>query len=69
MLGSMHDAEDMLQETLLSAWRGLGAFEQRASLRSWLYQIATNRCRNVSRHARRAPGVQVSVLGPTGDTS
>jgi RNA polymerase sigma-70 factor (TIGR02960 family) len=55
MLGSMHDAEDMLQETLLSAWRGLGAFEQRASLRSWLYQIATNRCLNVLRHARRAP--------------
>jgi RNA polymerase sigma-70 factor (TIGR02960 family) len=44
LLGSVQDAEDMLQETLLSAWRGLDRFEGRSSLRSWLYRIATNTC-------------------------
>ena len=44
MLGSLQDAEDALQETLLAAWRGLGGFEGRASLRSWLYRVATNAC-------------------------
>jgi RNA polymerase sigma-70 factor (ECF subfamily) len=44
MLGSVHDAEDALQEALLRAWRGLGRFEGRSSVRSWLYTIATNTC-------------------------
>ncbi|MEU2102558.1 RNA polymerase subunit sigma-70 [Nocardia sp. NPDC019255] len=53
LLGSLTDAEDMLQETLLAAWRGLPGFQQRSSLRSWLYRIATNRCLNALRDARR----------------
>ena len=54
MLGSFQDAEDALQDTLLAAWQGLGGFiEERASLRTWLYKIATNRCLNVLRSASR----------------
>jgi RNA polymerase sigma-70 factor (TIGR02960 family) len=56
ILGSLQDAEDALQETLLAAWRGLEGYEQRASLRTWLYRIATNRCLNSLRATdRRAP--------------
>jgi RNA polymerase sigma-70 factor (ECF subfamily) len=55
ILGSMQDAEDVLQETLLGAWHGLELFEQRASLRAWLYRIATNRCLNALRDAGRRP--------------
>jgi RNA polymerase sigma-70 factor (TIGR02960 family) len=55
ILGSVHDAEDMVQETLLAAWRGLRSFEGRASVRSWLYRIATNRCLNVLRGRGRRP--------------
>jgi RNA polymerase sigma-70 factor (ECF subfamily) len=54
MLGSVHDAEDALQEALLSAWRGLARFEGRSSLRSWLYAIATNAClRAIERRPKR----------------
>src|SRR6266699_6042667 len=44
ILGSAQDAEDAVQETLLAAWRGLGGFEGRASVRTWLYRVATSRC-------------------------
>ncbi|MGH3232825.1 MAG: sigma-70 family RNA polymerase sigma factor [Streptosporangiaceae bacterium] len=55
MLGSFQDAEDAVQDTLLAAWQGLGGFEGRASLRTWLYRIATNRCLNARRSASRRP--------------
>ena len=54
-LGSIHDAEDALQETLLDAWKGLGAFEARSSVRTWLYRVATNRCLKILRSAGRRP--------------
>jgi RNA polymerase sigma-70 factor (ECF subfamily) len=53
ILGSVHDAEDLLQETLLAAWRGIGGYEERASIRTWLYRIATNRCLNALRSGAR----------------
>jgi RNA polymerase sigma-70 factor (TIGR02960 family) len=53
ILGSLTDAEDVLQETLLAAWRGLDGFEGRASVRAWLYRIATNRCLNLVRAGNR----------------
>jgi RNA polymerase sigma-70 factor (ECF subfamily) len=55
LLGSVQDAEDLVQETLLAAWRGLDGFEERASLRSWLYRIATNRTLNAIRERGRRP--------------
>jgi RNA polymerase sigma-70 factor, ECF subfamily len=65
MLGSLHDAEDALQEASLRAWRGLGRFEGRSSLRSWLYTIATNTCLN--HIARRPKRVLPIDYGPTAD--
>lgn len=55
MLGSLQDAEDALQDLLVAAWQGLAGFEGRASIRTWLYRIATNRCLNALRSARRRP--------------
>jgi RNA polymerase sigma-70 factor (TIGR02960 family) len=55
IVGSVHDAEDMVQETLLAAWRGLAGFEERSSVRAWLYRIATNRCLNGLRDSGRRP--------------
>lgn len=53
ILGSVQDAEDLVQETLLAAWRGIGGYEERASVRTWLYRIATNRCLNALRAGSR----------------
>jgi RNA polymerase sigma-70 factor (TIGR02960 family) len=55
ILGSAQDAEDAVQETLLAAWRGLGGFEGRASVRTWLYRVATSRCLHALRSASRRP--------------
>ncbi|HEX9357049.1 MAG TPA: sigma-70 family RNA polymerase sigma factor [Streptosporangiaceae bacterium] len=55
ILGSLADAEDVMQETLLAAWRGLPQYQGRASLRAWLYRIATNRCLNALRASSRRP--------------
>ncbi|HEY1916143.1 MAG TPA: sigma-70 family RNA polymerase sigma factor [Streptosporangiaceae bacterium] len=63
LLGSFHDAEDAVQDTLLAAWRSLDGFGERASLRTWLYKIATNRCLNVRRSARRRPAQEWNVPG------
>lgn len=65
MLGSVHDGEDALQDALLRAWRGLGRFERRSSLRSWLYTIATNACLDLI--ARRPKRVLPIDYGPAAD--
>ena len=61
MLGSFQDAEDALQDTLLAAWQGLGGFEGRASVRTWLYRIATNRCLSALRSASRRPAKEWNI--------
>jgi RNA polymerase sigma-70 factor (TIGR02960 family) len=63
MLGSVHDAEDAMQDTLLAAWQGLGGFEGRASVRTWLYRVATTRCLNARRSVRRRQGM-TPLAGP-----
>ena len=65
MLGSLQDAEDALQETLLNAWRALPRFEGRSSLKSWLYRIATNAClKAIERRPRRVLPID---YGPAAD--
>ncbi|WP_307794051.1 sigma-70 family RNA polymerase sigma factor, partial [Actinacidiphila bryophytorum] len=63
MLGSLQDAEDALQDALLTAWQGLGGYQGRASLRTWLYRIATNRCLNARRSASRRPAKAWDIPG------
>ena len=65
MLGSVHDAEDALQDVMLRAWRGLARFEGRSSLRGWLYRIATNVCIDIA--AKRPKRVLPLDYGPPGD--
>ncbi len=67
MLGSAADAEDMLQEAMMAAWRGLDRFQERSSLRTWLHAIATNKCLNYLRASRDAalPAPAVPLPEPT----
>src|SRR5215207_5028302 len=73
ILGSVEDAEDLLQETLLAAWRGLDRYEGRASLRAWLYGIATNHSLNALRDSARRPrdgsGAAPELPEPTGPSA
>ena len=65
MLGSLHDAEDSVQETYLRAWKGFGAFQGRSSIKTWLYRIATNVCLNALQHSSRR--IVPSALGAPGN--
>src|SRR5882762_2155020 len=64
MLGSLHDAEDAVQETYLRAWRGFADFEGRSSVKTWLYRIATRVCLNALQHSSRR--MVPSALGAPG---
>jgi RNA polymerase sigma-70 factor (ECF subfamily) len=67
MLGSVQDAEDALQDTLLSAWQSLSGFEGRSSIRTWLYRVATSRCLDALRAARRRSPADSMTGGPFPD--
>jgi RNA polymerase sigma-70 factor (TIGR02960 family) len=67
VLGSSQDAEDVVQETFMGAWRGIAGFEGRASVRTWLYRIATNRCLDALRSVRRRPAPD--IVAATGAAS
>src|SRR5258708_35464300 len=72
MLGSVQDAEDQVQETLLRAWRGYGSFEGRSSLRPWLYRIATNACLRAMENRERRPlpsGLRAPGDAPAGQVA
>src|SRR5215510_1646027 len=64
MLGSLQDAEDLVQDTYLRAWRGIDAFEGRTSFRAWLYRIATNACLNALARRATARRMLPEALGP-----
>jgi RNA polymerase sigma-70 factor (ECF subfamily) len=66
MLGSVDDAEDLVQETYLRAWRAYGGFEGRSSMRAWLYRIATNACLTARQHRGRRP-LPSGLGGPSAD--
>ncbi len=72
MLGSFDDADDALQETLVAAWRGLATFQAKASVRTWLYRIATNTCLNLIRNAAQRPQMTqplpATASAPTGSS-
>jgi RNA polymerase sigma-70 factor (TIGR02960 family) len=72
MLGSFDDADDAVQDTLLAAWRGLAGYQGQASVRTWLYRVATNTCLNLIRAASRRPQMAeplpASAPAPTGST-
>jgi RNA polymerase sigma-70 factor (ECF subfamily) len=68
MLGSVHDAEDQLQETLIRAWRSYGGFRGQSSLRTWLYRIATNACLRALENRSRRP-LPSGLGGPGEDTA
>lgn len=63
MLGSFQDAEDAMQDVMVDVWRGLDGFDSRASIRTWLYRIATNRCLSTLRSASRRPAKAWDIPG------
>lgn len=66
MMGSLHDAEDLVQETLLRAWRRLDTFQGRSTFRAWLYRVATNACLNALDHKRREPPLATPARSANG---